>query len=353
MGKPRSKRKGRSLTSKKVIRALAGVCLVLTAGLAVAACGSGGSGGEENAAGARVYTLSTADDPNRYMFYYPMLHDLVKDPEVKVEIELLPFASAAEAFLNRQYDIVEANWLNAAQGAEKDFNTKIISAGLLNTGLTSIIVPKDSPVKSPSDLKGKKLGIQAQGTIFSTEARALLQEKYGVNASLENGDVQWVEVPEIPTLFRLLQKGDIDAIIGTQLSTYQVVGDPGGPNKILTEVTKEYDAMTGAEATQNSSFITYDDPGIPPKDVEAIQKLFQANTAYFKAHTAEIVDLVVKEEKAEKAYLDWTLENLSVDMGPVNPAQKKMIESGLESAAKLDMISSVPNADSLIFQPGS
>lgn len=89
-----------------------------------------------------------------------------------------------------------------------------ITAGI-HTGCTKLLVPKNSDIKSVSDLKGKKVGTGGLGAAGTIITRRSLYHS-GLNASLDNCDVEFVVYSE-SDLAQALQKGAIDAI---------VLGDP-------------------------------------------------------------------------------------------------------------------------------
>lgn len=89
-----------------------------------------------------------------------------------------------------------------------------ITAGI-HTGCTKLLVPKNSDIKSVSDLKGKKVGTGGLGAAGTIITRRSLYHA-GLNASLDNSDVEFVVYSE-SDLAQALQKGAIDAI---------VLGDP-------------------------------------------------------------------------------------------------------------------------------
>jgi ABC-type nitrate/sulfonate/bicarbonate transport system substrate-binding protein len=342
--------KGSSPTWWLRVCALAG--LLASIALIATACGdSGGDAPKAQKSGVKVYTASTADDPNRYLVYYPIIHHLVNNPNVKINLKLLPFATAAEAYQKKQYNLVEANFLNVAQGAQQGFNTEIVSFGLQDKGSAAIVVKKGSNIKSPADLKGKKVGIQVLQTIFGLTARSVLKTKYGLNTNPEKGDIKWVEIPEIPTLYRLLDKGDIAAIVTAQIATWQTVGNPGGPTTLLMNAAKEFNATNKTQGILSTSWVTYKDANIPEKDITALRALFKADTDYLYAHEDELVAKVAKERDVDPAYLKWFLENVSMGTGPITPAQQEALKVDLGAAADLGMIKPVSDPGAFYAAP--
>ncbi|MGN1318360.1 MAG: ABC transporter substrate-binding protein [Lachnospirales bacterium] len=85
-----------------------------------------------------------------------------------------------------------------------------VTAGI-HTGCTKVLVPNDSPIKTVSDLKGKKVGTTGLGAAAPTiiTRRALYHQ--GLNASPENCDVEFL-VYSGSDLAQALANGAVDAI---------------------------------------------------------------------------------------------------------------------------------------------
>lgn len=100
----------------------------------------------------------------------------------------------------------------------------------ITTPQDGVFVPKDSPVKSLSDLEGKKIG-SFSGTNSATTAilSAIADETYDMP---KLSDLSEIVVAPAPALFGLLDKGEVDAVLTVDTDT--VSADLTGKyNKIL------------------------------------------------------------------------------------------------------------------------
>jgi 4,5-dihydroxyphthalate decarboxylase len=112
---------------------------------------------------------------------------------------------------------------------------------------TSICIRTDRGIKTPADLKGRRIGVPEYQLTACVWARALLQDEYGVKPS----DVIWVRggieqagrpekitlnlppdiriesAPEGATLSGMLERGEIDAVIAPRIPSCV---DRGAPN---------------------------------------------------------------------------------------------------------------------------
>jgi 4,5-dihydroxyphthalate decarboxylase len=111
---------------------------------------------------------------------------------------------------------------------------------------TSIYIRTDRGIASPADLKGRRIGIPEYQLTACVWARALLHEEYGVKPSeitwvrggMEDpgrpekiplqlpADVRLENAPADSTLSELLERGDIDGIVGPRAPSGFERGDP-------------------------------------------------------------------------------------------------------------------------------
>ncbi|WP_029918632.1 ABC transporter substrate-binding protein [Nevskia soli] len=111
---------------------------------------------------------------------------------------------------------------------------------------TAICIRTDRGINSPADLKGRRIGTPEYQLTACVWARALLQDEYGVNPS----DIAWVRggmetpgrpekiplqlppdirietAPEDVTLSQMLERGEIDGIIGPRAPSCFEQGNP-------------------------------------------------------------------------------------------------------------------------------
>ncbi len=135
-------------------------------------------------------------------------------------VELVPAASAAERdqmMITQQIDgelndLVSTALFNAAKNAasgDKDKpNLKIVRTARTafpNAPEYWILLPKDSPIKSPQELKGKDIAISQNSVIEYVTDRLLEME------GLAPADIKTTNVPSIPTRMQLLSQNQVAA----------------------------------------------------------------------------------------------------------------------------------------------
>ncbi len=128
-----------------------------------------------------------------------------------LNIELVPAGSAAERdqmMLTGQIDgqlndLVSTVLFNAQSPKIKIVRTARIA--FKNAPEYWILTPKDSPIKTAQDLKGKEVAISQNSVIEYVTQRLL--EAEGLSAA----DIKTTNVPAIPTRLQLLQQGQVAA----------------------------------------------------------------------------------------------------------------------------------------------
>ncbi|WP_350334380.1 ABC transporter substrate-binding protein [Coralliovum pocilloporae] len=110
---------------------------------------------------------------------------------------------------------------------------------LVATPLNCLLVLKDGPIKSPADLKGKKIGFSVAGVEEAVLGTVL--ERHGVKLS----DVEMINVNF--SLSPSLMSGQVDAVIGAyrnfELNQMDIEGRPGTCFYIEEEGVPSYDEL--------------------------------------------------------------------------------------------------------------
>jgi NitT/TauT family transport system substrate-binding protein len=157
---------------------------------------------------------------------------------------------------NGESDIAPSTWINVPQDAARGI-PEVAIAPLLRY-YNPMIVPVDSTIKGPADLKGKRIGVYFQAGADTQLIRTAIITKYGFDffkdSSVSEAD---------PTLLGpSLQRGDLDAIftfanLGTALVT-------AGNGRLL---------FTAADVLADVYGLAKDDPfGIYMTTTDVIQK---------------------------------------------------------------------------------
>lgn len=115
-------------------------------------------------------------------------------------------APATSKLLAGGLDVSQTNYVSLFLAREKGNKVKVIAdAAQAKPNLFNLMVTNDSTIKSPGDLKGKRIAVNTLRNIGELAVTSTLKVN-GVEAK----DVKFVEYP-FPNMGPALQKGDVDA----------------------------------------------------------------------------------------------------------------------------------------------
>jgi ABC-type nitrate/sulfonate/bicarbonate transport system substrate-binding protein len=100
------------------------------------------------------------------------------------------------------------------------FDLQVIGGGL--TVFQEVFVRADSPIKTVADLRGKKFGVWSTGAGAFKAARVAMIEAAGIDVTKDATVVQLAP----PALFKLLERGEIDAMINISTFTINALSQP-------------------------------------------------------------------------------------------------------------------------------
>lgn len=327
--------------------------LLLFATLSAAvACSSSGNTNSPSSASSgtkATYTIATSNDPSRYMFYYALQHGLIHSDSVNLKVTYLPFAAAIAAAQSKQYPIVESNLITTAQQQAAGLGTKIFSPGLTDVGTTVIIVPKNSPITSPSQLKGKKVGTVSLATSYMLEARDLLTRNFGLNTSLTGGDIQWSPITSPTAMLATLQSGGLAAAVTNGSQTYTALyAQPNSDFRVLYPVTSDFKAIAPGPSISSTLNMYTSPDSVKAADVSEVRRMIAASYAYFQQDESAVIAQVAKEQDVSSALLKWEAGLFGLQAGSFNGTQKTWFTTFLGVAAQLGSIKSAPPLANLI-----
>lgn len=126
---------------------------------------------------------------------------------IDLEIDARPFAGFLAGLPSQQCMAVTYSGMDAIQKINDGLDWAIIGGGL--TVVQDVIVLKDSPFKTPADLRGKKFGAFSTGAGSFKAARAAMIDAANIDIAK---DTQLQQVAG-PALTKLLERGQLDAMI--------------------------------------------------------------------------------------------------------------------------------------------
>ncbi|WP_067127976.1 phosphate/phosphite/phosphonate ABC transporter substrate-binding protein [Microtetraspora malaysiensis] len=268
-------------------RSIAFVTAVSSLCLALAACGGTDTGTATGAAGSASATcpegkvrfgIEPYEDPAKLKPAYEVLASaLEKKLNCPVELQVVDdYSAEVLAMRNGKLDIAQFGPLGYVFASQKAGAQALVSfadaSGRLTTYTAGIWVPKDSPITSIADLKGRTLALSSTG---STSGDAL--PRYALKtAGVAEADVKIDYAGGHPEALLALTKGKVDAaeINSQQLAVAQAAGtfDPSRYRKVWTSDPIPNDPITVAGTLDPAFRTVLKDAllGLDPGDVAKV-----------------------------------------------------------------------------------
>jgi ABC-type nitrate/sulfonate/bicarbonate transport system substrate-binding protein len=139
---------------------------------------------------------------------------------IDLEVDARPFAGYLAGLPSREADASTYSGIDAILKMNQGMNLAVIGGGL--TVFQEIYVRKDSPIKTIADLRGKKFGVWSTGAGAFKAVRAALMDAAGMDVTK---DTQLVQLAA-PALIKLLERGDVDAMLNISSFTIQAASQP-------------------------------------------------------------------------------------------------------------------------------
>ena len=140
--------------------------------------------------------------------------------DIDLEVDARPFAGFLAALPARQSMVGTYSGIDAVSKMNEGLDLVVIGGGL--TVLQEVFVPKQSPVQSVDELRGKRLGIFSTGAGAFKATRAAIMESAGIDLVKDTKIVQLAP----PALFKMLENGSLDAMINISSFTIKAASQP-------------------------------------------------------------------------------------------------------------------------------
>lgn len=137
------------------------------------------------------------------------------------EAEYTPIPGSPPNLINAytagQFDVIDMATVLTAKMYEGGTPLKIIGAG--TSGISGIVVPKNSAINSLEDLRGKKIAASVGGSTYQ-DVKTFLKLGYDLDIDTE---ATIIPVTSPPELVNLLKMGEVDAMVGWEPMASQLV----------------------------------------------------------------------------------------------------------------------------------
>ncbi|MGW4421197.1 ABC transporter substrate-binding protein [Streptosporangium sp. NPDC004631] len=309
----------------------------LTAMLALSACGGSGTKAETTGASGlekSKIAVGALPIPDSASLYIANKRGFFKEEGLTVDIQMVQGgAQAQQSLLGGSLDATQTNYVSTFLAQAAGNKLKII-ADLYQAAPNAfvIMVAKNSSIKTPADLKGKKIAVNSLKNIGTLSITSVLKTH-----GLTDKDVQFVEFP-FPDMAGKLEQGVVDAA--------------WMPEPHLTAVQKNIGAQKLADTmtAATSDFpiagvvVTEEFASRNPKTVAAMQRALakgQEIAATDRKAVEEILPTYTKIDAATAAVITLGGFPTSLDQTRLQRVVDLMVEQGYLSE-KIDVKAMLP-----------
>jgi NitT/TauT family transport system substrate-binding protein len=227
----------------------------------------------------RTFTLGLIPGAQEFVDFVMEGHGLLDQVGLKADkVKSLSPANLHLMVAERKVDIGFGGFTTMAT-ARSEGKDIIVIYGVFSP-VNMVFVRKDSPIKTLSDLKGKKLGVfGGPGSTTFAFLAVIARNWYGIDLF---HDPQLVSAPA-PALAELLGKGDIDAALLGTVESIQIFAQDR--YRVLVDLSAEYKAHQGGRAPAHVIVATNEEfAKTHPDIVRDYLKAYKNTLLYIHAH---------------------------------------------------------------------
>ncbi|HLR83371.1 MAG TPA: ABC transporter substrate-binding protein [Nocardioidaceae bacterium] len=244
-------------------------------------------------------------------------------------------AAAVPGVVSGDFDFAFGNVVSLMVAAEQGLDLQFVVNGVSTTGeakkdFSAVVVPEDSPIKTPADLDGAKVSVNNLKNIGDTTVRYAIEQDGG-----DSSGVDFVEVP-FPDAPAALSKGEVDA--AWVLDPFLTTALGNGARVVSWNYVEMSPKLDIAGYFATDEFLETN-PDLSDRFTSAMTKSME----YADAHPDEVRDIVgTYTEIDEKTRQKMTLPTYRAEF------DRASMETLGEAAVDFGTLSDAPDLDSLL-----
>jgi NitT/TauT family transport system substrate-binding protein len=165
-------------------------------GLSMAGCGTPESAASDGSGKLETVKVGVIPIVSNAAIYLGQAKGFFKDAGIKLDIQpTVGGAAAVPAVVSGSFDFADSNIVSVMLARDKGLDIQFVTTGSSSTGdkaddATAVIVPADSPIRTPADLAGKTVSVNTLANIGDTTIRHVVDQDGG-----DQSKIKFVEVP--------------------------------------------------------------------------------------------------------------------------------------------------------------
>jgi NitT/TauT family transport system substrate-binding protein len=296
-------------------------------------------------------TFGYLADPSHEAVMWALRNGKVKSDKLKIEATPLDISALIQATAARTYDIVQTAAVAVPRARERGLDLRIVGTGLryhTSGEGAGIWVKKDSPIRSVSDLKGRKLGVYSLGSAGITLIRIALADVHGLNVAVRGGDLDFVEMPA-PALPAALASGRIDAATLIHAQAFKAM--QGGEFIPVTKTAADLTRKFGVRMV-SAVLAGYGDKLDADPDVyKEFLRLLHAAMDYAVTNPTEVFPAVGKDTNTDPEFFKAWFTRYSDFPVLLTQDDLKAVELLWKRAIELDILKAAPPVLDTVWKP--
>jgi NitT/TauT family transport system substrate-binding protein len=302
-----------------------------------------------SACAKEAMTFGYLADPSHEAVLWPLRNGKIKSDMIEVTATPLQIPALIQATAARTYDVIETAAMAIPPARSRGLDLLIMGAGLRyhKSGEGAAIwVKKDSPIRSVADLKGKSLAVYSLGSAGITLVRIALHDVYGLNVSLKDGDLSFVEMPA-PAMPAALATNKVDAatLIHAQAFMAMQTGEFRPIAQTAQDLIGEFKVRMVSAVIAGYGDKLRAQPGI----YREFQRMLRASMEYAQNHPDEVFIAVGKEFNIDPEFFKTWFSRFSEFPVVLSDQDIKAINLLWEKAKALDILKSYPPINEAIW----
>lgn len=289
-------------------------------------------------------------DPAYDAVTWAMSNGKVKSDQIDIEARGLAIPQLIQATSAKQYDVIMTAVIAIPPAEARGLELKVLATALQQSAAgegAGIWVKSNSPIKNPTELKGKSLGSYALRSTGYTQVRLALIHKYKLNAALEGGDLKQVEI-QAPNLPGALAAGQIDAATLIHSQAFRAM--KSGQFRVIAETGRDNIETFGMRFVSALNVSYPERLAQRPDAFQEFDRMFRESVHYALANQEEVFGAVGKKNNLPPEFFKWWFEKSSDVPGTFTAEHAKIINKFYELSKEIGMIKNYPDINSVVWE---
>lgn len=225
-----------------------------------------------------------------------------------------------------------------------------IAAGLTFERGNGLFVPANSPIQTPEDLRGARLGIHDR-SVAMVYHTAVLVDRFGLSLD----EIEWV-VDTHQGLTKRLKTGTIDAI--ERVNDLYWDCRTGEDTRLIYDIAPEWKELAGSFPLVHVIAVNGDRFDVAGQRIEAFRTALQASRSYRDRNHEHVIEQLVDETGDRDRYGPDTVSNLVESTARVrcplvlDESHRESIRTWLHYADRFDVLDRAAIDEDRLFPDG-